>query len=138
MREVKIMAKVFNLLIHLYVLVMILTIASGTMTPALAQDGSVLTTEEIVALLSDNTIKGKGYSLYYTADGTVHGKEGSYRDTGKWTAAEDLFCVRWSKWAQGKELCWKLRKKGDKIYREGVVNADDNEVTWFEGNVDDL
>ena len=132
------MAKITNFLIRLSVLVSIVAVTSGIVKPVAAQDGPALTAEEIVALLSGNTIKGESYSIYYTADGTVRGKEGSYRDTGKWTTEEDLICVRWSKWAQGKELCWKLRKDGNKIYRESVVNSDDNVVTWYEGNVDGL
>ena len=132
------MAKKIISLIRLGVLVSIVALTTGIVKPEAAQDGSPLNTEEIVALLSGNTIKGESYALYYSEDGTVRGKEGSYQDTGKWTAENDTFCVRWSKWAQGKELCWKLRKDGNKIYRESVANSGDNVVTWYEGNVDGL
>ena len=132
------MAKKIISLFRLGFLVSIMVFAIGIVPPIAAQDGPPLNTEEIVALLSGNTIKGESYALYYTADGTVRGKEGSYQDTGKWTAEDDTFCVRWSKWAQGKELCWKLRKDGNKIYRESVANSGDNVVTWYEGNVDGL
>ena len=110
----------------------------GVFHSAAAQDGPGLTTNEIIELLSGNTVKKGSFSLYYTADGTVRGKEGSYQDTGKWVAEDDTFCVRWKKWVQGKELCWKLRRDGNKIYREGIANAGDNVVTWYEGNVDGL
>lgn len=138
MGEFEDMTKTITRLFRGCAFAMLASITLGASQSALAQEGPPLNTDEIIELLSGNTIKGTGYSLYYTADGKVRGKEGSYRDTGKWTAEDDTFCVRWKKWAQGKELCWNLRRDGNKIHREGVANATDNVVTWYEGNVDGL
>ena len=106
--------------------------------PSAAQDGPPMNKEQIIELLSGNTIKGSGYKIYYAPDGTHRGKEGSYRDTGAWTVFDDHYCVRWKKWAQGQELCWELRRDGNTVYRKGLVNAGDNKVTWVQGNPEGL
>jgi hypothetical protein len=106
-----------------------------------SQEGEFLTTQEITELLSGNSFKGEAldsFTIYFSPDFKTIGREGGSSDTGTWKAENDEMCVIWKKWVKGNELCWKLRRDGNKIYREASKNSHDNVVIWYEGNVDGL
>ncbi len=133
------MTKTTSMLLRGCAFAIVAAFTIGVFHSAAAQDGPALSGEEIIELLTGNTIKGSGYSIYYLADGTMHGKEGSYTDEGKWGIVDGVYCARWMYWVQGKELCHELRRDGNTIHRRGVNNnSGDTRVEWYEGNVDGL
>jgi hypothetical protein len=133
------MTKTTSILLRGCAFAIVATFTIGLFHSATAQDGPALTTEESVELLTGNTLKGTGYSIYFLADGTLRGKEGSYTDEGEWGIVDGVPCIRWKNWVQGKEVCHELRRDGNTIYRKGLnKNSVDVREQWYEGNVDGL
>jgi hypothetical protein len=91
-------------------------IASVFLTLPAAADEKPMTTEEIAAALTGNTVHGMWgeteYYSYFDANGvTIYTtKEGS--DPGTWSAKNDQYC---SVWAGSGEDCYDLLSDGDKI-----------------------
>lgn len=119
--------------------ILALTVAVlGLSADAYAGEGPKLSGAEIQSILSGNSITGKGFTLYYDPGGEVRGIEGGSRDTGKWWAEEDKFCVQWNKWVGGKKLCMFIWQKGNKLHRENTAGTYKDVVKVKEGNVKNL
>lgn len=99
-----------------------------------ANAGERLSGEEIEAVLSGNSITGKGFTLYYDTSGEVRGIEGGDTDTGKWWAESDKFCVQWNNWMNAKKLCMYISQEGPLLHRANTAGTYSDVVELREGN----
>ncbi|MEM7294112.1 MAG: hypothetical protein AAF420_12065, partial [Pseudomonadota bacterium] len=86
------------------------------------QELPVLEGEEIAEMLTGNTLRGEGFQLYYEADGVMRGWLRGHLDSGTWWVKSDHYCVRWKVWGYGDDLCWYVKREGERIIRNGVGN----------------
>ena len=85
--------------------------------PALAAPHP-LTTDEIRALLTGNTVHGtwagREYFSFFEADGwTFYVEPGKPESRGRWQAAGDKYCSKWGEF--GTESCYALELDGDTL-----------------------
>lgn len=86
-----------------------------------------LESAKIRTLLSGNTAagttaSGNGFMIFHATDGTMRGKSGNSRDTGKWEITGDgQFCNQWSTWRGAERRCARLYEA-------------DGEIRYFEGD----
>jgi hypothetical protein len=95
--------------------------------PALFAADTVLTGEQVRALISGNTVIGalgaRMYDFTYTPDGNVYGTINSSTDSGSWSISEGgRYCHEWSMFFDGTETCYQWHDLGDGRYR--MVNVD--------------
>lgn len=105
--------------------------------PAYAGEWVDLNGDQIVEQLSGNTMtgkmNGKTWATYYPNHTEMkglwgtNGNPGNHRynddDAGVWSIKDNKYCRTWSKWAGGKEKCWSISSKGEKIRFSGEDGA---------------
>jgi hypothetical protein len=96
---------------------------------------------DIEALMAGMTIQGigrrSGRSFVirirpdHTADVETGRKGGAagteFRETGKWWAGNYLFCMQFSKFAKGRNLCPRIAREGQKIT---ATRGDGSDTGW--------
>ncbi len=136
--------------------VVVLTLAAGvgceTTEEALKESGvPALNSNAIKALFSDKTVngvnkKGTKWVIYYDPSGEVRGRAqwtgGSETDSGTWEATQDdMICLQFKKWRDGKLRCWQLYEHDGKLTwvgKKGPAETSEDDDTWREGNVENL
>ena len=111
---------------------------AGLSVGVYAGDDDNLSGAEIEAILSGNSVKGRGFTLYYDPSGEVRGIEGGERDSGRWWTEEDRFCFQWQNWVGGEAVCMHLWKTRKGLRRERVDGKYKDKVKVKEGNVKNL
>ncbi len=112
-------------------------IASIALTLPAAADEKPMTTAEIAAAFTGNTVHGMWgdteYYSYFDSNGvTVYTtKQGA--DSGTWSAKHDQYC---SIWAGGGEDCYDLLADGDKIIWIVPATGDRHPSTLMKGKVE--
>ena len=101
-------------------------VASILMAPvAFAQD-QAMTGEQVKAALVGKKVFGRSTSgglvdFYMRADGTSEVAVGNLRDTGVWRITDNGYCNTWKTIRGGREGCFTVVKRGDKIT---ILNTD--------------
>ena len=88
----------------------------------LSSSAELLSGEEIVAVLTGNSISGDNwdgpFTVYFPEYGKMVGVRAThYRDAGTWRVEQEALCAKWEDWWGGVERCWG-------IYLDGTT------VTW--------
>jgi hypothetical protein len=92
---------------------------------AFAQD-QAMTGEQVKAALVGKKVFGRSTSgglvdFYMRADGTSEVAVGNLRDTGVWRITDNGYCNTWKTIRGGREGCFTVVKRGDKIT---ILNSD--------------
>ena len=110
-----------------------------------------MTKDDIRAFVSNKTAygeseKGREWVVFYDPSGEVRGEStgpgGLSRDTGTWTATDDdMLCIQFKKWRDGKLRCWQVYRRGEELTWAGKVGDASSGVgaaTWKTGNLENL
>lgn len=113
--------------------------------------GKPMTSSEINAVVSDKTERGvnergTAWVVYYDPSGEIRGNAvwsgGSETDKGTWKVTQDdMLCITFDKWRDGKERCWQLYRVDGELYfigKKGDVSSKKDDTTWEDGNVENL
>jgi hypothetical protein len=101
------------------------TAMSGSSTPLgpVAMPGAPerMSASDITTAFINNTAQGVTtnglpYSMYFTADGREHFKQGAYRDTGTWHVLPDgRFCSTMTQVSDGTQQCYFMYRSGNTV-----------------------
>jgi len=132
-------------LIRLALIVALAFTATAITGPASAAEGTVVSKEDMIALVKGKTVKAKIRSpqgiLAYTAklhdDGLIETKLDYHpaRDKGNWTIEDGLYCAQYTKFRYGKKNCWQFLQTGPGEYlMKGLNGASDQTVKVADAN----
>lgn len=72
--------------------------------------------EQIVSVLSNNTLENPKWIAYYPSATEVKGLAGTdKKDSGVWEAKDGQYCRTYTTWSGGKEKCYTLHRRGNEI-----------------------
>lgn len=112
-------------------------IASIALTPPAAADEEPMTTAEIAATLTSNTVHGMWgdteYYSYFDSNGVTIYTTKQGADRGTWNAKNDQYC---SIWAGTGEDCYDLLSDGDKIIWIVPASGERYPSTLMQGKVE--
>ncbi len=98
--------------------------ATKSNLPVTARSSSVVSADEMQALISENTMSGQtgegsNFHVFHGSDGTMKGRsQGGYDDSGTWeVTARGEYCRRWKEWRDGDRDCFIMYSLDDNKYR---------------------
>ncbi len=98
---------------------------SANVPPVLAIDSGVLNTEQIKATLIGNSVQHassdseSAYTVYYPSYGTLIGAAGPwgiFKDRGRWSVTNGLYCAQWNQWQDNQKLCYRVALQSNHIH----------------------
>jgi len=101
-------------------------VVSILMAPAAFAQDQAMTGEQVKAALVGKKVFGRSTSgglvdFYMRADGTSEVAVGNLKDTGVWRITDNGYCNTWKTIRGGREGCFNVVKRGDKIL---ILNLD--------------
>jgi hypothetical protein len=98
---------------------------SANVTPVLEIDSGFLSSEQIKATLIGNSVQHansdseSAYTVYYPSYGTLIGAAGLwglFKDQGRWSVTNGLYCAQWDKWQDNQQLCYRVALQSNHIH----------------------